>query len=683
MSQVFIFAGTTEGRKLFELLKKNHISCTISVATDYGADLLTGNSKCKILSGRMNKKQMCSAIKKSKCSCVIDATHPFAKEVTTQIKLVCDEIGIEYLRLKRDTDEEDKIRDAVLFFDSIKSAADYAKDKPGNIFVTTGTKDLNVITDTIQETCRIFVRVLPTRESLVKCEQCGIIAKNIVAMQGPFSVLMNEAILRETKAKFIITKESGPAGGFEEKILASQKCGTVILAIKNPEGGKETNSKENFLYSEAVCRLEKILNRKISFSTPKIILAGIGPGGENLVTKEIFDAIQNADVIFGANTLLEQALFSGKKKINSYLFSDVNDYLQNHPECENPVVVFSGDTGFYSGASNFVKDMKGQYSYSILPGISSVNYLSSKIASPWQDWKLLSMHGKSCNVESFVKINQRCFVITSGKKDFKDLVKRLLAAYKNKSLPKVKITLAFNLSKKDESIISVNIDDYRKIKELLEFEKEGLYSVFIEHSFPQSIKFTAGIKDDSFCRNNIPMTKRDVRLIVLNRLSLCENSIVYDIGCGTGSVTVESALIAKTGHVYAMDMKAEAVELTKKNVAKFGISNATIIHKKAPEGFDELPKPNCVFIGGSSGNIKDIIQSLLHLNPNVRIVLTCVTLETLCMTKQLLDLFSINDIEFTQISISHSEKLGKYNFVKAENPVWVISFTGKENGGEQ
>lgn len=681
MSKVFVFAGTTEGRKLFELLKKNNISCTVSVATDYGANLLSENSKCKVLSGRMSKEDMLSAVKKSKCLCLVDATHPFAVAVTSQIKLVCSELGVKYVRLLRNIDEQKDVADSLLFFDSVKSAAEYVKDKRGNVFVASGAKDLNVITDTIEDKSRIFARVLPSEDSLLKCIHSGLCEKNIIAMQGPFSSFMNEAMFRETKAKFVITKESGAAGGFEEKIIAAKKCGAITLAVKNPESKTGEKAQKSYSYSEAVKLLETILRKRISFSAPKIILAGIGPGGVDFVTKEVFSAVQNADVVFGAKSVLANPLFEGKKKINSYLFSEVSGYLQDHPECENPLVAFSGDCGFYSGAIAFAKECEGKYSYSLLPGISSVNYFSAKIGSPWQDWKLLSMHGKYCNVESFVKSNQKCFVILSGKKDLHELLTRLGEAYKNKIIPEVKVTIGFNLSREDENIICINIGGSRKLKgqpslESFSFEKEGLYSVLVERQSLPNLKFSAGIKDSIFCRKNIPMTKRDVRLVILNRMSLAEDSIVYDIGCGTGSVTVEAALIARQGFVYAVDKNKEAVELTKMNLLRFGISNAKVVQKTAPDGLCEFPVPDCAFIGGSSGNLVDIIKALLKRNPLMRIVLSAVTLETFCMIKEAVSLLPVDDLDFTQVSISHSEKLGKYNFVKAENPVWIVSFSG-------
>lgn len=680
MSKVFIFAGTTEGRKLFELLKKNNISCTVSVATDYGANLLEGNSRCKVLSGRMTKEQMCLAVKKSKCACVVDATHPFALEVTSQIKVVCSELGIKYIRLLRDIDEQNDFGDSVFFFDSVKSASEYIKDKEGNVFVTTGSKELEVIAKTLEDKSRVFVRVLPSEESLLKCMQSGVSEKNIIAMQGPFSAFMNEAMFRETKTKFVITKETGAAGGFEEKIIAAKKCGAVTLVVKNPEAKKSKKCQKSFSYSETLAFLEKFLQRKIAFSVPKIVLAGIGPGGKDFITKEVFDAIQYADVVFGARTVLENSLFDGKKKIDSYQFKYVNEYLKNHPECERPLLAFSGDSGFYSGATSFFKECSGKYSCSLLPGLSSVNYFSAKIGIPWQDWKLLSMHGKYCNVESFIKDNQRCFVILSGKKDLHNLVKRLGNAYKSKIIPNVKITIGFNLSREDESIVCAEISGGRRLKEINSFKKDGLFSVLLERLSDEPLRLAAGIGDENFCRTKIPMTKRDVRLIILNRMALTENTIVYDIGCGTGSVTVESALIAKNGFVYAMDMKADAVELTKTNVAKFGISNAEVALKTAPDGLAELPKPDCAFIGGSSGKLKEIIKALLKKNPGVRIVVSSVTLETFCLLQQTLSSLPVDDVDFTQVSVSRSEKVGKYNFVKAENPVWVVSFSGAARG---
>ncbi|WP_407425066.1 precorrin-6A reductase [Treponema sp.] len=242
MKPVFIFAGTTEGRKLAEIFSKADFDCTVSVATEYGKNLLPEGSNINILQGRMDSDKMAEKFSKKDYAFIIDATHPFATEVSKEIKKACHKAGKEYIRFSRDTDDSitasvkaTKNESDILYFETFEQAALYLKGKSGKIFVTTGSKNLPLLTDIISDKSRLFVRVLPSSESLKICMDCGILQKQIIAMQGPFSERANECQFNESGAEFLLTKESGMAGGYFEKISAAKKLSMKIIVVKNPE----------------------------------------------------------------------------------------------------------------------------------------------------------------------------------------------------------------------------------------------------------------------------------------------------------------------------------------------------------------------------------------------------------------------------------------------------------------
>ena len=173
------------------------------------------------------------------------------------------------------------------------------------------------------------------------------------------------------------------------------------------------------------------------------------------------------------------------------------------------------------------------------------------------------------------------------------------------------------------------------------------------------------------------MTKEEIRSISISKLRLNKEAIIYDIGAGTGSVSVEMALQAIDGVVYAIEKKSEAVDLIEENKKKFGADNLVVIDGIAPEAMEQLPEPTHAFIGGSSGNLKDIMMLLLYKNPKVRIVINAITLETISEALHCVKNLEVAEVEVVQISISKSQTIGDYHMMMGQNPVYIISCTGK------
>lgn len=183
------------------------------------------------------------------------------------------------------------------------------------------------------------------------------------------------------------------------------------------------------------------------------------------------------------------------------------------------------------------------------------------------------------------------------------------------------------------------------------------------------------MRDEIFIRGKIPMTKSEVRAISLSKLELGDQGIFYDIGAGTGSVSVEAAMILRSGRIFAVEQKEEGCELIKANKAKFGIKNIEVIHGLAPGCLTKLPAPDYAFIGGSSGDLIPIVKDLEHKNPNVRVVLNAVTLETLTWAVSWLKVEN-RRADIISVQIARAREAGSYRLMEGNNPVYIITFGG-------
>lgn len=676
MKEILLFAGTTEGRVLSEMLTDAKISHTVCVATDYGEIVLKENAFATVHSGRMNEEEMIEWIKKGNYSVIVDATHPYAEIVTRNIRSAAKTCDIKYLRLMRNLDiveEENIVR-----FESSESCAKALENVQGNILLTTGSKELDVFCRCEDVRKRLYVRVLPGIESINACMKYGIKGKQVIAMQGPFSELLNEAILKQYQIKCMVTKQSGLSGGYIEKIEAARRAGVKVYAIGHPVEDRG----DSF---EGVCHaLEEICNVRISRKSAfSIILAGIGMGDEKCLTKEVHDAIRNADIIIGSSRIIEPYNPAIEKR-PYYLAEQIIPYLKELAEREyfyrqlNIVILFSGDSGFYSGCTalyNALVQEKNHGTFdgniTVLPGISSVAYLASRIGESYDDALIGSMHGKILyNLEELIRTNKKIYLLTSGVEGINELGKKL--AHMDDA--ECEVTAGYRLSYEDEKIMKLTAGD------CLNLRQEGLYTCFIKNSKAKPSRLTHGMADGEWIRSKVPMTKEEVREVCICKLRLFEGAVVYDVGSGTGSVSVEIARLSGKLKVYAFECRKEAVELTKANRDRYGLNNMEVIEAKAPDGFENLQAPTHAFIGGTGGNMYDILDKLYEMNPHMRIVLTAVTMETVCKIEEWLSGHGVSEVETVQMQINRVNPTAGYHFMKAENPIWIYAF--EFNGGK-
>ena len=652
MDKLCIFAGTSEGRRLAEALAGRGVPLTVCVATEYGEVSLGELPDTAVLAGPMPRDQIEDLLRKEKFAAVVDATHPYAQHITESIREAAWNAGTEYIRLLRESRAADS--DGV-FVENAEEAVAFLKKTEGNILLTTGSKTLPVYCEHESLRERIYARVLPLPESLRICSECGLTADRILAMQGPFSEELNAALLRQTKAAWLVTKDSGAPGGYEEKIAAAKKAGAKALIIGRPN--------EEFGYSleEVLAMLEKRL--ELDPPAKRIVLVGTGMGGTGTLTEEARRAIADADVLLGAGRMLE-----GAKQAHSRVFEAIaaKDIVRIIRQEKGPVfaVLFSGDTGFYSGAKALREELVQQGVYALvetLPGIGSLSYFCAKLDRPWQDVKAISLHGRDMDLVRCVRENPAVFTLLGGKTGAEDALKRLQGS----GLKSLLVHVGERLGYPEERILTGSPED------LLQETIDPLSVMLVENPNWKSVPVTQGIPDEAFERTDVPMTKQEVRSVTLSKLQLGKGSTVWDIGSGSGSVTVECALQASEGWVYAIEKEADAVALTRTNLERFGIRNATVVEGSAPKALADLPAPTHAFIGGSSGNLKEIIDVLRRKNPHVRIVANAVTMETAAELSELAADFAESDI--CCLNVSRGRKAGRYHLMTAQNPVTIVT----------
>lgn len=186
------------------------------------------------------------------------------------------------------------------------------------------------------------------------------------------------------------------------------------------------------------------------------------------------------------------------------------------------------------------------------------------------------------------------------------------------------------------------------------------------------------MKDDVFIRGDVPMTKSEVRAVTLSKLELYQNAVIYDVGAGTGSISVEAAMLMTGGHVYSIEHKQEAIDLICQNKEKFKVHNLTVVGKKAPEAFEGLEAPTHAVIGGSSGNMVSILEQLLAKNPKIRIVINVIALETLAEVVSWIKSQRI-DAEIVSVTVARARKAGSYHLMQGQNPVYIITLGDRED----
>lgn len=418
----------------------------------------------------------------------------------------------------------------------------------------------------------------------------------------------------------------------------------------------------------------------------RVSLVGTGCGSMYTMTAGAVKEIKEAGLIIGASRLLDSlpqewggqrvAAISAEEILNRIV-----EYRNSLPEeGEDTVcVVFSGDAGFYSGARQLLPLLEESgIDAEILPGISSLQMLSARLKRPWQDWKLVSAHGTDCDAVVSMSEDRPTFFLTGGELGPAELCAQLVSGGRGDT----EVFIAERLSYDDEKIYAGRASDFTgtdfdNLSVMLvepgqKTYEEGDAAGGEDDGSHATAGFRAGLPDYLFIRGDVPMTKRDVRAVIAGHMQIMEDDVIWDVGAGTGSVTCEMAIQASKGMVYGVEKDHDGVILIDQNADRFGIKNIETIYGEAPGALMDLPAPDRVFIGGSSGNIEGILDVALEKNPMVFICVSAIMLETATETMAAMESRGMNT-DITQISVSTGRGTSGKHMMIAGNPIFIIT----------
>lgn len=670
MCKICIFGGTTEGRKLVEFLSGQEIEVYTSVATDYGETLIAPAENVTVSVARLTAEGMAALFREQNFDCVVDATHPYAPVVTDNILTACREVGVDYIRLLR---EEDLLPENAIVVENTQGAVDYLSTFEGNVFLSTGSKEVAAYSAIPGFAQRVYVRVLPMADSLAACERCGLPAAHVLAMQGPFSEEMNLAMLRDTHADILVTKDSGSRGGFPEKAAAARKAGIPLLVVGRPAqvAGSSYEQVVEILTERYHLRPEQggSVEERPCVEKPLVSIVGIGTGNEEERTVRCERVIREADCLIGAERMLRAAARPGQLCLTAIAPEAIRDMIRSHPECRRFAVVMSGDVGFFSGTKKLLP-LLDREQVELVPGLSSMVVLCNRLGKSYEDVAALSLHGREGDVVAALRQHKRLFVLVGGENGAGELCRRLVEA----GYGEAQISVGEQLGYSGERIRCGSA------AELANEHFHSLSAVLVEHEGGAVV--THGLPDSAFVRGRqsdgraVPMTKREIRSVAISALALTGDAVCWDIGAGTGSVSIEMALQAPAGSVYAVEKNPAALELLEENAKRFHTSNLHVVSGSAPEACRDLPAPSHVFIGGSSGNMGEILALAREKNPSVRIVATAIALETVSELTACMGRFAHSQV--VSIAAAQGREAGPYHLMFGQNPVYVFTFTDGE-----
>lgn len=397
----------------------------------------------------------------------------------------------------------------------------------------------------------------------------------------------------------------------------------------------------------------------------KVYIIGIGMGNPELLTGQAKRLIEECDCLIGGRRMLEAFGREGVLQYEELNADKIVAWLAGQPQIQKAAVLASGDVGFYSIARRFPISDQG-IDFIRICGISSLQYFCARLGMPWDDVRVVSLHGRSQNLLEAVRTNQHTFVLTGGDQS----ASAICALLRENGLGESLVWVGENLSYPNERITKATA------QKLAQKEFEPLAVMMVENLRAAQPPVTHGMPDEMFLRGEAPMTKSEVRTVSVAALRLQRGWTVWDVGAGTGSVSIEIARMLPGGRVYAVEKDERAIVSLKENRQRFNLSNLEIVEGIAPQILAKLPKPDAVFIGGSSGNMMRTFEMVMVKNQAARMVVNAITLETLSAALEAMKRFELRDQDVTQLCVARSRSVGGLHMMTGQNPIYIISGGG-------
>ena len=392
----------------------------------------------------------------------------------------------------------------------------------------------------------------------------------------------------------------------------------------------------------------------------RFYIIGAGMGAPDSLTGEAAHALAASDAVFATQRLTavcDRAVVCPFDQLAAQAIAS---------DAQTVSVLVSGDVGFFSAAGRLREQLAPHGDVRLVCGLSSMQYFCAKLGVSYDDACVRSLHGRAGSILGAVSYHKKTFVLTGGENTAPKVCKTLADA----GLGGLTVHLGENLGAADERVETGTAET------LADQSCGNLAVLLIEH--PDAVNASQPVRDGMLTRAKVPMTKEEVRWVSVSRLAVQPHDTVWDVGAGTGAVTLELARKASDGLVYAVERKPEAVALLHENRAKLGGYNVHIVEGAAPDALEALPAPDCVFVGGSGGAMRRILAIAKHKNPAVRVVVTAIALETLHETQAALSALGYADVEVTQLSAARGKLVGPYTMMTANNPVFILSGGGAD-----
>ncbi len=393
-------------------------------------------------------------------------------------------------------------------------------------------------------------------------------------------------------------------------------------------------------------------------------IIGVGPGDPGYLYPLAADLIEKADLLLGGERILSDFVLEDKETfcIRDNL-CDVITCIAEHHGKKNIAVLATGDTGLYSICTYLQKKLP-DIDFQVLPGISSLQYLMAKVKLSWNQLKIVSLHGKELLPLKNIVARHPYTAVFAGSKYGPQQIANLL---KDLDFADLRLLVGEHLSYPEERIVRGTAADIAKM------EFSDLSLVIVENPAPAKRPWpyqTMGLPDEAFLRGNAPMTKSEVRAVLHSKLRLTEDANILEIGAGTGSCTVEMAMTAYMGHLWALEKDPAAVALCRENIDRFALDNITLIEENAPAGIPPEIAFDAVFIGGSRGQMEEIVAAVAGRSK--RIVVTAITVESVGEALAALAAYDY-ETEIVQLAVARSKKAGTKHLMQGLNPITIIT----------
>jgi len=411
----------------------------------------------------------------------------------------------------------------------------------------------------------------------------------------------------------------------------------------------------------------------------KVYVIGVAPDGASSLTSQAHRLVNRAEIVFGGKRLL--ALFpslTGEKIAIKNNLAEVTDLIKRNLGHKRMVVLASGDPNFY-GIASYLTGKLGKDIVEIIPNMSAMQVAFARIKESWADAVFASVHSRPIeDIVEMVRLNHKIGIFTDDEHTPATIARVLL----EHGVDGYQAYVCQNLGRKDEKVVETDLSGLCEMK----FSPLNILVLLrVRQRKPvATLCPRLGIPDEEFYQRRPKeglITKQEVRAVSLARMRLTDESILWDIGAGSGAVSIEASFLTRKGRIYAIEKNDTDVAIIKKNLRKFHAPNVEVVQTFAPDGLGNLPDPTAVFIGGSGGRMEEILDFVSHrLKPGGRIVINVVALENLSAAVNALKVRGFAP-SVTLVNVARSREISNLTRLEALNPVFVVTASKKEVRG--